>query len=107
MPDRVPKMFADPVLVSMVILAILFRLLNETRVTWKSAMLTVIGAVLGTVIGQPLIVEYFSITSDAMQLAIAALVALTGELILRIIIAVAQDPSKGIDLWREFRGQKP
>jgi hypothetical protein len=99
-------MLSDPVLASMVIFAIIFRLLNETRLTIKSALLTVAGAVFVTIAITPAIVEYFAVTSEALQLAIAALAALTGELVLRIIIAITQDPSKGIELWNEFRGQK-
>lgn len=49
------------------------------------------------------VVEWFKLGDTSLQYAVAGLVALTGEHAMQLVVTLARDPSKAIDLWHKLR----
>ena len=49
------------------------------------------------------VVAYFKVAGTPLEYGVVALVCLTGEHVMRLIVVIASDPVKGFDLWRKWR----
>lgn len=52
------------------------------------------------------VIAWLGMDADTYKSAIAALVALSGEGVARLVITVANDPKKGIDLLKRWKGSE-
>jgi hypothetical protein len=52
------------------------------------------------------VIAWLHMDPDTYKSAVAALVALSGEGVARLVISIANDPKKGIDLFKRWRGSE-
>lgn len=50
--------------------------------------------------------DWLNLPSETYKIPMAALLALTGEGVMRFIISIANDPTKGLDFWVKWRSGK-
>lgn len=50
--------------------------------------------------------EWLHLPPDTYKVPMAALLALTGEGVMRFLISIANDPSKGLEFWTKWRSGK-
>lgn len=51
-------------------------------------------------------VAYFKVAGTALEYGVVALVALTGEHAMQLVVTLVREPTKAIDLWHKFRGTR-
>lgn len=71
---------------------------------WR-AVTTVFVAVFSAWVFTDSVVDWFGLDPGTYKAPMAALVALTGEGITRVLLAGSNDPSRLIDLYRQWRGK--
>lgn len=99
------RWLGDPLHVFAILGAVIWKLATDAKATWKTMLITAFAAVFCALVFAPAVIEWAEISGKA-QAAIYALAALTGEHLMRLVLAIAQDPQRGLALWREFRGGK-
>ena len=81
--------------------ATLFKLITSPTSTIRSAALTVLAAVFSAWAFTDFVIAYFDLSSDVYQIPVAALVALTGEGVMRWLTNLT--PTKALQFWKELR----
>lgn len=109
MPEqRFPHLWGSATFWVVVIGAASFKAIKSPDHTWVSRIVSFVSAIFSAVTFAPGVIEYFAIDGDGMKTAVTALVAITGEHLMTLVIVVARDPKAGIALWREWKsGGKP
>jgi hypothetical protein len=85
--------------------ATLFRVLSQPVQPMRLAFAGAFGGVFAAVFFTDPILAYLNANPDTYKAAAAALLTLTGESIMRLLIIVSRDPAKGIELWKQWRGK--
>ena len=80
------------------------KLLTSPYHSVTRAALTVFAAMFAAYIFTDPVIHWLELDSATYTAPMAALLALTGEGIMRAMIAGANDPSKALTWWRQFRG---
>lgn len=86
--------------------AVLVKLLTSQYQSLLRAIATVFTAVFAAYFFTDPVLDYLGLVPDTYKAPMAALLALTGEGIMRALIAAANDPTRIGDIWRSFRGGK-
>jgi hypothetical protein len=84
--------------------ATLVKLLTSPYASIGRAVTTVFVAVFAAWAFTDSALHWFGLGGDTYKVPMAALIALTGEGVARIILAGANDPAKLLTLWRQWRG---
>ena len=80
-----------------------FRVLSSPVKPIRFAIAGAFGGIFAAVIFTDPILAYFNASPDTYKVAAAAILTLTGESIMRMIMGIAKDPTKGIELWKKWR----
>lgn len=81
-----------------------FRILSSPIRPLRIVVVGAFGGIFSAVIFTDPLVNYLNANPETYKVAVAALLTLTGESILRLLMLIARDPSKGIELWKDWRG---
>lgn len=85
--------------------AALIRVITSERKSFVRSMLTVGMAVFAAWTFTDAALDWFNLPPATYRYPIAALLALTGEGVMRAIINAVNDPGFGIDLYNRWRGK--
>mgnify|MGYP000880805901 CR=1 FL=1 len=80
------------------------KLLTSPYHSLTRALLTVFAAMFSAYVFTEPVIHWLDLDAKTYTTAMAALLALTGEGIMRALMAVANDPSKGLAWWKSLRG---
>lgn len=86
--------------------ATLFRVLSSSATSFRSVAAGVLGGVVAAIVFTDPILAYFNVPADTYRIGAAAILALTGESLMRIVVSTANDPVRLVALWKAWRGQK-
>lgn len=85
-------------------LAIVTRLLISPVQSWRASLAVVASGVLVAVVGTGPLVSYLDFEGQNSQFAVAAVLGITGETLVRHLLSIVNDPSKVKELWIWWRG---
>lgn len=85
--------------------ATVFRILTSPLMPARIAIAGAFGGIFAAVIFTDPLLTYLNANPDTYKVAAAAVLTLTGESIMRLIMNVARDPAKGLDLFNKWRGK--
>jgi len=86
--------------------AAVFRLLAYPLRPLKGAAAGVFGGVFSAIVFTDPLIAHFNVNPDVYKVPLAAILTLVGELVMRLIVDIARDPSKGVALLNAWRGKK-
>lgn len=82
-----------------------FRVLTSPIKPARVAIAGAFGGIFAAVIFTDPLLAYFNANPDTYKVAAAAVLTLTGESLMRLLMGIARDPAKGIDLFNKWRGK--
>lgn len=98
-----PFHFDPAILVGVVGATIVKLITSPFHSVWRAAA-TVVSAVIAAWIFTDPALAILKLDPDIYKAAMAALLALTGEGLMRFVISVSRDPKQAIALWQQLRG---
>lgn len=81
-----------------------FRVLSSPIKPLRVALAGAFGGIFAAVIFTDPILTYLNAQPDTYKAAVAALLTLTGESLMRLVMIITRDPAKGIELWKSWKG---
>ena len=104
MPDhRLPGLWNSLYFWFIVIGIAAFKAATSTSKTPAVMALAALAAIFSAMAFSEPVVAYFRVAGTPLEYGVVALVCLTGEHVMRLIVVIASDPSKGFSLWREWQ----
>lgn len=88
-----------------VIGAAVVRVITSENHSLVRSGLTVMMAIFSAWVFTDSALAWFSLPPETYRNPMAALLALTGEGLMRLAISIVTDPAKGLDLWNKWRGK--
>lgn len=88
-----------------VTVAIIFKLITSESLSLMKAIATVISAVFCAWVFTEPVLMFFQMDKETYELPMAAVLALTGEGIIRWLVSISNDPKEIIDMIRKLRGK--
>lgn len=89
-----------------VIGATLVKLLTSPYHSFLRAVVTVFAAVFSAYVFTGPAIQWLGLTPETYTAPVAALLALTGEGLMRLVMASSNDPGRLFELFRQWRGGK-
>lgn len=83
--------------------AVIVKLITSPYHSFWRAVVTVLAAVFSAWVFTESVVDWFGLDPDTYKTPMAALLALTGEGLMRVLMAGSNDPIKLIELWKAWR----
>jgi hypothetical protein len=104
--EFMPSILKDPLIWFAVIGALLIKISNDVKLTLSKLIITIFSGIFSAVVFGPALIDYFNVSGKSMSFVILALTVMTGEHIMRLIIGLASNPDRAIELWKKIRGEQ-
>jgi hypothetical protein len=100
---RLPEI--DAALLTVIVAGATVKLMTSKRLTKWGAVVSAFTAIFTALVFTDAVASLLGATESALRYAIAAMLALTGEGLVRIVIDTSNDPKKLLEWLRAWRGK--